>query len=304
MDQELSYNFTKLSGTNKDDCWVLGHRATAERKGLGSEARDSWIVRCEGGVMQAHIGRSEWLTSIWVSANGKVFATDSQGHVYRGPTPLGQHWPEDRLDSALVGVFGLDDEHVYAWGRARGGRSSFHRWDGRCWGDLPSPDGAIVSLHGPRPDLLVAVGEGGMIARWDGHAWTQMDSPTRKVLSCVHVVDDDEAYASGHSGEVLVASAQGWTRALFCPNPAPSIAKWRDQVWIGTYGDLGLCTLDGNSLVSVKPTLQVSWLEPHDVLLFATPLWVGHMADESSAQFYMIAGFEDSIRHKPPLWGS
>ena len=67
-----------------------------------------------------------------------------------------------------MGVWGLDDSNVWVWGR-KGGEGIVHHFDARVT-ELPSP-GKLLWMHGLAPELLVPVGERGLVTRWDGGRW-------------------------------------------------------------------------------------------------------------------------------------
>jgi hypothetical protein len=209
-------------------------------------------------------------TGIWRSLEDKVYVAEIGGTVLHGPLAPGEVWPERRVGFTLSGVWGLDDGHVYVWG-LDGKTPAMARCDGQQWARIDSPEFQVVDLHGLSPELLVAVGTHGQIARWDGHRWSAADSGTRKSLSSVFVATPDEMYASGHDGALVRGSARGWHVVLDDEVQKPCVAKWRDEVYVGTYGDLGLCKLEGGALRSFKPKVQAMTLDVRRDLVASTP---------------------------------
>jgi hypothetical protein len=73
-------------------------------------------------------------------------------------------------------------------------------------------------------------------------------------------------------------------------------------VWVATYGDLGLCTLDGSSLSPVKPNLLVSDLDARGNLVFTTSSRIGDTADGAAWSAYSTVDFINATAGQDPLW--
>ncbi len=201
-----------------------------------------------------------------------------------------------------MGVWGLNDEHVYAWGM-RGKTDFMVRWDGKRWADMTSPQGGIVSIHGTRPDLLFAVGDGGLISRWDGTRWTDMAAPSDEPLRSVFVADDDEIWACGNRGGLLQGTQHGWTQVLTHSAPLASVAVFADSLWVGASGEAGLCKLDQTKLESIKPNLPSAKLESRGgPLLLSNTATVADTRDGVSFKGYGVSGVKGALESRIPAW--
>jgi len=202
----------------------------------------------------------------------------------------------------VEGVWGLDGGPVYAWGR-QGGVPRVLRFDGAAWTELPTPPGFVVAMHGVAPDVTFAVGEEGLIARWDGERWTAMESDTDRTLSSVFVADPSRLWICGVRGDLLEGSIHGVQHVTRSPEALLAIVWWRDQVWVGTSGELGLCTLDGDRLVSRKPNLRVTRIDARGELLLSCRDIVACTADGAAFIGSRIAGLRNVLTAlEPPRW--
>lgn len=294
-----SYNFA--SGASHLDCHALAYRFD-EAVGFRPERGESWVVSLTGESIEVLYGKAGWFTGLWRSLSGKVWVSDVCGRVYMNPDrrPRAAPWQRFELGGILEGIWGLDDDHVYAWGR-RGGRPTMFRWDGSRWSDMASP-GLIVALHGTRPDLLVAVGEDGLIARWDGARWIAFPTVSERTLTGVFVASDDEMMACGKANDLLQGSVHGWTRLLESPDLTGCVAKWRDRWWVGAGGDLGLSYLEGDRLISHKKKVMPTMLDARVSLLCSCPHVVASSEDGESFSGAPIAGFANIRQSEAPLW--
>lgn len=176
----LEQIFREVSGTRVDDCVLLADRWD-DSFGWSQDMAESWIVQSRGGQLHLLLGQVGWITGVWRSPGGNVYATEnrvqgSQLLISGSTDPIAPQWQRFPAPTGMNGIWGLDDQHIFAWG-GRHGQDCVLRWNGRQWSPMPSP-GEVVGMHGLRPDLIYAVGHGGLIARWDGGRWTQNKSPT------------------------------------------------------------------------------------------------------------------------------
>lgn len=288
------------SGPGMQSCHMLGYRFP-EGEGFQPTRGESYVLEESGGTMTAHLMKKGWYTDLWRSSTDRVHVTDADGFIQTS-NPNGGGWSTHKIAGMLSGIWGLDDEHVYAWG-LRGKQDFMVRWNGSAWIEMPSPTGGIVAIHGARPDLLVAVGDGGLIARWDGTAWTSMLAPSDEPYRSVYVVSDDEIWACGNRGALHQGTVHGWTPVLVHDAPLSGVAKWRDTLWVGAHGDAGICKLDGTKLEPFKPKLKAVKFETHDeALLFFSIGVIGETRDGNSFGGYRTKGFEDTTAGTIPDW--
>jgi hypothetical protein len=301
----LGYAYGSASGARSSDCYALGFRFE-EEQGFHPDAGESWVMRLQGTKVRTLLSVAGWFTMLWQAPSGTVYVSDASGRLYvRPPEPAdGAIAPPDfeqqDLPGVLQGLWGLDDDHVFVWGR-RGDQPVMYVGHHRTWRPIAAP-GFITGMHGIRPDLIFAVGEAGMIARWDGSAWHPMPSPADKQLSSVFVVSADEIYACGHGKDLLQGSVHGWVRVLRHTAPLRAIVKWQDGIWVAAGGDEGLSLLEKGKLVSVKPNLKASQLDARHDLLITCPTMVVSSADGKKFTGTKLDVFERLTKNERPAW--
>ncbi len=302
--EHIAYEFTHASGPSHVDCHALGVRYDT-RIGLQRDASETYLLQIEG--TRAHVlwRVPGFILGLWRSPSGHVFVADPTRGVLmnldpaRGTSP----WRVDALPGVTLGVWGLDDDFVLAWGLApRPGEFVMHRWDGARWSELPSP-GHVLAVHGVERDRLYAVGNHGLIARWDGARWSRVPSPTRAVLSAVHVVSDDEMYAAGAGMTLLEGSTHGWATVLTTDEMLPCVAKRGEAVYVGAALS-GLMRLDRDALVPVKPKLMPLGFDarPETGLLIACPNVIAHTVDGVEFNGTWVDTFAALAADDPTPW--
>ena len=163
-----------VRGTSIDDCAMVGHRHDDQR--FHFDDVESWVLRLgPGGGTEAkpqiQAGRHAWYTRLWRSPTGRLFVSQSSGFVHISRAD-GEGWDSHRLPFVVDGVWGLDDDCVFAWGVTTQSKPLW-QWNGQKWREVSSP-GHIGAMGGVSTRLIRAVGAMGMVARWDGNSWTQL----------------------------------------------------------------------------------------------------------------------------------
>ncbi len=175
------------------------------------------------------------------------------------------------------------------------------RWHGARWAEMPSP-GVVVAMHGTAPDALVAVGEAGLVARWDGARWHAVDAGSAVTLSGVHLAPSGEIMACGKGTVLLRGSGDRWEQVLARRELTGCVARWGDAWWVGAGGALGLCRLQGDQLVSVKPNLPATSFDARGDLLLSCPGWVVSTADGARFRGARADTFLGMMADDPPMW--
>jgi hypothetical protein len=271
------------SGPRYSDCVFLGRR---HRDAYGSRASDSdfWIMvnRSEGtqdGLTYARWGPwTNFLTYLWQSKAGVVYIADATAKAIQVLADVMDHARGMRCDPLTFwpeGVWGLDDEHVWAWGSRKDAAGKIEcvvsRYDGKTWSELPLPGFVVVQMHGLAPDLIYAAGQQGSMARWDGRAWTPHPTPTGEPFTDVFVAGPEELYATGRLGSLLEGDGKTWrlvTRTMDERLPYHCVAKWHDELWVGG-GPLGLFRRKGKTdeLELLKPKVGATSFDARDDLV-------------------------------------
>lgn len=294
------HTFGTVSGGSADDCHVLGYRGP-EGEGFRPDRGESFVLWGRGDRIDVELKKSGWYTDLWRSPAGRVYVVDADGFI-QVSQGRGQPWTAQRVPGMLVGIWGLDDEHVYAWG-LRKDQDFMVRYDGSVWTEMAAPQGGIVAVHGSSPDLIVAVGDRGLIARWNGSGWTSMVAPSDEPLRSVFVANEDEIWATGNRGGLLSGTVYGWTEVLRHDAPLSSVARWRETVWVGAHGDFGLCRLNGTRLETHKKSIVAAKLAVSgDVLLWWNVGAYGHSLDGDKFTGYRPAGFAAAAASQVAPW--
>lgn len=299
--ENLEYTWGAVSGRSHQDAIALGYRGPA---GIGfrPEAGDSWLIHLDGGQLTSRLQVGGWFTGLWWSPSGRAFVTHAPGKIHQADDVRGP-WIAHDVPGMMVGVWGLDDAHVYAWG-LRGGRSFLLRFDGQRWADMPAPGPErIVAMGGSREDHLVAVGEGGLLARWDGSRWARAPEGGTEPLVTVHVDASDEVWVGGGRGTLIQGSPYGFSAVTRASAPISGVARWREEVWVATLGPPGLCKLQGTDLDSLKPNLPGLHLAPSEThLLFSNTADVGSTADGVGFRAQGVDALERITAPFAPMW--
>jgi hypothetical protein len=113
-----------------------------------------------------------------------------------------------RLEPALLCVWGTASDHVFAVGgpRGNGGPSAVLRYDGHLWRDLssslaPGHTETFWWAHGTSPGDVWLVGENGRITHYDGNVFTEYVSGTTATLYGVWANATDDVWAVGGTPE-------------------------------------------------------------------------------------------------------
>ena len=256
------------------------------RDAYGTTLSDSDFYVCGSDAGQLRFwGPSPNITpALWRALpSGRVYALDaSQGsvHVY---DEIGSSDPSKirlvPMGFAGEGIWGLDEQHIYAWGirQVGPGNQAPHlaSFDGHEWREMPNPGFYITKLHGLAPDLIYAAGRDGM-ARWDGRQWNLLPMPTGEILSDVFVAAPDEIYATGYNGSLLEGTANGFsviTRTIDDRLPYTCVIKFADELFVGG-GSLGLFRRVGltDELELYKPKVMATSFEARaGSLVITTP---------------------------------
>jgi hypothetical protein len=291
------------SGPSLQQCHFLLLRFD-EKYGFKPDAGESWIFQQDGKDTHALRGQLGWYTGLWRSPSGRAYVSVSNGEILVNPDPRPRAapWQTQRVPATLAGIWGLNDELIFAWG-LRGSDAVAYRFDGIGWKELPAPPGEVVGMHGTSDKLVYAAGRDGLLARWDGKGWTKAVSPARGVLSAVFVVDEDEMYAVGPNRQLLQGSTRGWTEILEGPGPLFGVAKWKNEVWVGA-AEHGLMKLAGTKLVPVKPNIKAEKLDARGGLVISSPLAIAGTNDGVAFTGAQIPALAKLVEKNPPAWAA
>jgi hypothetical protein len=302
---DTTYEYSSANGSSDEDATWLAHRFDPAVGLIPSES-EAWVVHqsprlsqlwCERGIVG-------WYTMLWRSPSRRVFVSDAAGAVHVHPDLDKRDaglWRSDSLDATVLGVWGLDDTCVFAWG-IRDKASVMFQWNGKSWKPVPSP-GRVVRMSGVSRDAIMAVGTEGLIARWDGNGWRAIPGPTSETLSGIHVVTNDEWYACGQGGSLLEGSSFGIQARSRWPGPLQDVAKFADRVWVAS-GATGLLRLKGktNELEVAKANIKAMSFDARVTLLIAAS---DAIVSTSDGKRFVGAGNEEFVKIRDgekPSW--
>lgn len=164
------------------------------------------------------------------------------------------HTVADRLEGALLSVWGTSSRDVWAVGGAlgNGGPPLVVRWDGAALARVPTTGTETYWwVHGTGPDDVWLVGERGRISHWNGTALEERPSPTTATLFGVLALAKNDAWAVGGTPDDAAApndvllhwDGSAWTQETL-PGTPLKVALYKvwgtsaDDLWI--VGDTGV----------------------------------------------------------------
>ncbi len=269
------HRFDHASGMSLAKGVVVGYRYESEAGYRGGEV-ESWLLRLRdlGLILRWNTP----VSGVWYSPSGRIYVALNNGDV--ATIESEESTKESRLDSlgvAMPGLFGLDDQHVYAYGGSPEQGKVF-AFDGSTWSQLPDPPDWPLHLHGCAPDCLYAAARDGVLG-WNGTDWRKvLGAP--QVFAGIWVESPDEVYACGRGGLLFDGSADGWVERARWDGPLVGVARFQDALWLGGE-EKGLLRLPGKdqAIECVKPKVPARYLDAREQLLMATDEIVVATAD-------------------------
>lgn len=293
--------FGQVSGYALDAFHAVASRW---RKGeqLDFRTGESHVYEVDSTGGYTEVPRPGVYASLWRSESGQVFVAHKDGALFTRDT--NGSWSQFSVRASLLGVWGLDDEHVWAWGLRGKSPVMYQSSDRETWVEIASPPEMVFNLAGDRPDRLLAVGMKGMIALWDGSRWRSQASPVTGALSSIHWVSEDEIYACGTgTAFVLEGSVHGWSRRGPFELPLHCVAKHSGKLWVGC-GAGGLQSLPGDrdELELVKAKIQPWHFDPRGELLISCRDMIAATKDGASFKAVPIVGYETITANQAPTF--
>lgn len=295
------YAFGQVSGLEIDSLHAIASRAIDVAK-FDHTNGESHVLEKKGSETATELPTPGLFAGIWRSLDGNVYLAHRDGAFFTRK-PNGKY---DRchVRASLLGIWGLDDDHVYGWGLAGNEPVMFRKAPDGTWPPMTAPEKLVFGMSGDRPDRLIAVGVNGSISLWDGGTWAPQSSPVKGALSSVHWVSEDEIYVTGPSARfILEGSIHGWSRRGPFPYPLHCVAKFADKLWVGC-GVAGLHVLpDGaDALEQIKPNVQVTYFDARGHLVMAGLEMIVATADGVSFMGTTLPVYKELADRLPPSW--
>lgn len=279
---------TRVGGAEPRDCVLLMHRSQWTDF-ANDESTESLVVRVDRDGIRVIAEGEGAARDLWVSPSGRVYVVgrfeDVDGlHV---GTPDGSSYRWSRIDlpgfggrSRVQGVWGLDDDFIFAWGggafivpgddltseRALRDPPVCAHFDGAAWRSVDAP-GAISAVHGSSKEHVVAVGCG-LVARWQWGRWERMESPIAGSFSFVRV-DGEDALAATFQGELYEGTPHGWRLLTRCERNVWGLASWEGQMIVATRPD-GLLRVAGDTVEPLVESFNASCLHAGRALFWCS----------------------------------
>jgi hypothetical protein len=312
-DHATEYVFDSISGFGLGRCAFLGYRRAAEAL-LDPRRMESWVVEpsaetSENGDRRVRLdlGLRAYLSSLWYSPMGATYTTASEGKLHmRRPMEEEGFGPWSPLDFGadveLHGVWGLDDQDVYVWGR--------DAWRPLMWhvgrngvSAMPAPPGRTTSVRGLGPELLYAAGDHGFVARWNGSQWRRVNLPTSRPITGLFIGDADDLWLTTANGKLFEGTSHGWAVRLQFDGPLYDVARWRGAVWVAA-GRRGLFRLVDRADRLEPAALDVSAisLETRGDLLALAEDYLAFSTDGCAFEISCRDVLTVARRGEEPLW--
>jgi hypothetical protein len=304
---ELEHLYHSASGLSLFDCSWLGQRFDKAR-GFSPYLSESWVMRfgpdeTPDGMHQQHVdyGIQGWFTMLWRAPSGNTYVADANNRVIVARDAEQKVWDFYPLPFIVSGIWGLDDNAVFAWG-VDGTAPRLFRWDGAAWTEMPSP-GDIMRMHGLALDRIYAVGNDGLLARWDGTTWHRATVPTKGVLTGIRVVGAEECWASGQDGSLYTETATGWREHARAALPLHDVASFAGDVWVAG-GSLGLMRVvpGTQELEVVKPNIEALSLDARGCLLATASNLIAGTTDGKVFRAAGIGKLAEMTASRKPRW--
>jgi hypothetical protein len=298
-ERRLDHSFGQVSGLSLDAFHAIGVRSLQNAR-MDWRTAESHVYEVDGKAAYVGLATPGLFASIWRSEKGELHIAHQDGALFTKNSD--GTYARCAIRASLLGVWGLDGDHVYAWG-LDGSTPVMLRYAGRgSWVPMPSPTEMVFAMSGDRPDRLVAVGMKGMISIWDGASWSNRPSPVTGALRSIHWVSEDEIYACGTgSPYVLEGSIYGWTRHGPFPQSLYCVAKHSGSIWVGC-GMAGLRRLEPgqDELAPVKASIHAQDFDPRKDLLVSAPDMIAATRDGESFEAVSVDGYAELAASTPP----
>ncbi len=301
-DNELTYKIVHTSGLTIDDNVSLGYRYRDE-EAFRSDEVESWLFYTRADSFSSVCSWPTFINGLWQSPAGRIYVTSADGELVIGEIDRDKRVykliSQEDAGCALTSIWGLDDQHVYAFGGAPDRPGKIRFFDGKTWTKLPDAPAWLLHMHGCAPDCIYGVGQK-TVFRWDGHAWHQTGLRAASSLASVWVQEPDEIYVTDQGGVLFDGSSSGFVERARWNGPLDGVAKFAGELWLGGE-QAGLLKLDGktNKIEVIKPKVLTRAIEARKELLIAAEDRVVYSADGESFRSVGSGAFPKFCAKRP-----
>ncbi len=253
------------------------------------------------------LGLQGYITGVWFSPTGATYVVTFDGTLYtRGPAEEAAYGGWRRVDFGreveLHGIWGIDDNDVYVWGRDAWRPLMWHLSRGAITA-MPAPPGRTTIVRGLGPELLYAAGDGGFVARWDGSTWARIRLPLSRPVTGLYVGNIDDVWLTTDNGKLFEGTSHGWALRLQLDAPLYDVGRWRGAVWVAA-GRRGLFRLVDrrDELAPVAPDIGAIALDTRGDLLALSEDCLASSSDGSEFTVTCRDVLLQEREAEAPLW--
>ena len=261
--RKKTYTIYDIQGNDLSNYRMLVHIEDEEFPG-DWQFYNSLVIGVKEGEMYCDYHVKEWLTSMWQSQSGKVYACSMSGRLH---ALIYNNWKVIDLDEkySLNHIWGFSDNSIYCCGLDDVlFQKTTHEWN-RIKTHFETD---LLVIGGTSANNLYILGEDGKIFFYDGMNWSEIESPTNHCFVSIFCASQDEIYISGWEGTLFKGSRLGWQRIDKVDFDLWSIAKFKDKILVAG-GEEGLLAIDNNMLVPFNDKIEVMGVQIIEDCVFA-----------------------------------
>jgi len=257
---EITYTIYDVAGLDVDRIRLLVHVALEPDNAL---TFSSAVVRKDGRGIVLERVFNEWVTSMWQSPSGRIFAASMAGNIH---TAVQDTWNMTNLGERvfLNNIWGLNDDHVYCCGMD----GVLLARVGGAWSRAEGLRGDLIRIGGTAENDLYILGEKGTIFHFNGSRWSALDSPTNRKLVYLLCVSKDLVYVCGRSGTLFRGSGNRWEQVRGYDSNLYSLVQFKNRIFVGA-GLEGVLEVHGNEVVPFRKDTVAYGLQVIGDRLFA-----------------------------------
>ncbi len=299
MRQDKKFVVYEIGGTSENEIWLLVHIEDVE--GASDwETYQSAIIQVIDNKPLCRYFIDAWLTSMWVSKEGHVFACSMDGTIHYNTSCK---WEEQSLGTqySLNDIWGFDDDNLFCCGL-----------DGALFQKVGESFQLVKTgikkdfqkIRGNSPKDLYIIGQAGSIIHFDGKKWSELDSPTSCFWMSLLSVSENEVYLCGEYGSLYRGNQFEWNKIDDVEFDLWDLEFFKNRVVVACEEE-GMFTIQGNALTSISKDIKVAGIHVAKDTLFTFYLDTIHTFDgvkwsPLEIDFNRVIGkFTNLTRHQP-----
>lgn len=253
----------EIDGVKENEYWLLIHIEEAKTPS-DWETYQSAILQVVNDKAYCRLFIDSWITSIWVSREGHVFACSMDGVIHHNSSGK---WEKINLgvQYSLNDIWGFDKDNLYCCGL---NGALFHK-EGDTFQLIDTGlTKDFQKIRGTSYSNLYIIGAAGSIIFFNGKNWLEVDSPTNNFWMSLLCVSDEEIYICGENGVLFKGYHDQWERIDGVEFDLWDLAFFDNQVLVASE-DKGLLVIQDNSLSDYYNKIKVAGMKVIDGILLA-----------------------------------